>query len=301
MVSIVDYMTKAGQDPSFENRKMLFNQFFPGQEFSGTAEQNQLLMGKMQDPNNPAKPDPVVDPNNPNAGNAGREVVRDGGSGQNVEGQFSKGLIKNEDGTIKSLGVTRDIDNPDGTQKGTQEFSVQQLNDQNITVDPDSPTGLTSDLSKTGYGGAFTGSDATGANSNTSNAVDFKAQKEVDDSKEELEKIKPPETLFGMASKGMDWASPHLMEGAGMGFGAAKSLLGDVSLKDNAGLDTGQGWKDLGMDALKGVGGLAAGAGGALSGGLGMAFKGLSPLMSAMGSGMHTMGRSMMGMQMPRY
>lgn len=290
MVSVVDYMTKAGQDPSFENRKMLFNQFFPGQEFSGTAEQNQLLMGKMQDPNNPAKPGPNVDPNNPNAGNAGKEVVRDAGSGQNVEGQWSKGLILDpETGLPTSLGVTKDVDNPDGTQKGTQEFSVQQLNEQNITVDPNSETGtgMTSDLSKTGYGGAITGG-ATGANSNTSNAVDFKAQKDVDESKEELDKVKPPQTLFGMASKSLDKS----------GF-----TQGAKDFGNEAGGWGMEGLGKMGMDEgiMGNLGGAAQAGAGGMGKMLGMAGSALSPLMAGMGTAMHGMGSAMMGMQMPRY
>ena len=284
---IVDYMKSQGQDFSKENRKMLFAQFFPGVEFTGTEDQNNLLMGKLKDPNNPLGTGAAgqgTDPTNPNAGNANKVTATEEGGG----GGFTKGLTLNDEGLPIGVNVSR----PVGDDK-TQSFTVDEINDATVTSSLSGQNIKPNDYAE--------GVNPTGANSTTSNAVDFKAQKEVDTSKEELDKIKPPQTLFGMASRGMDFASPHLMEGAKAGLGAAKGLLGDVSLKDNASLGTMEGWKDLGGDALKGAGGLAAGAGGLLSGGLGMAFKGLSPLMSALGSGMNTMGRSMMGLQMPRY
>jgi len=285
---IVDYMKSQGQDWSTENRKMLFAQFFPGVEFNGSPAQNNLLMAKMKDPNSPlgtgVDPSANEDQTNPNAGNANKVAATEEGEGPG----FTKSLTTDAEGLPTGINVSRPI----GDDK-TQSFTVDEVQNATVTSSLSGQNIKPNDYAE--------GAGATGANSTTSNAVDFKAQKEVDDSKEELDKIKPPQTLFGMASKGMDFASPHLMEGAKAGLGAAKGLLGDVSLKDNASLGTMEGWKDLGGDALKGAGGLAAGAGGLLSGGLGMAFKGLSPIMSALGSGMNTMGRSMMGLQMPRY
>ena len=236
MGSIVDYMKGAGQDPSFENRKMLFSQFFPGQEFSGTAEQNQLLMGKMQDPNNPIGTGAAGagnDPTNPNAGNANKVVEQ---------------AVATADDKIQSFTSGQNIKPNDYAE----------------------------------------GAGATGANSNTSNAVDFKAQKEVDDSKEELDKIKPPQTLFGMASKTLDKSG--FTEGAGE-FGDMAGEWGMEGL-GKMGMDSGV------MDNLKGAGQAATGFGGKM---LGMAGSALSPLMAGMGNAMHGIGRGMMGIQMPRY
>lgn len=300
MASIVDYMKKAGQDPSFDNRKMLFSQFFPGQEFSGTAEQNQLLMGKMQDPNSPVNPGAQIDQDetNANAQNAGAIEVGGGQSADEARAAH-EGLNMPGDPLFRK-------DQPLGSKiTWTQEDIDAQIDSKvSITTNPSVGARYDNDESTVptpnDYGAAA-GGGASGINSQTSNAVDFNAQKAVDDSKAELEKIKPPQTLLGIAGQGMNWAAPHLMKGAGMGLGAAKGLLGDVSLKDNRSLKTAGGWGDLGMDALKGVGGLAAGAGGLMSGGLGMAFKGLGPLSQALGNVGHDMGSAMMGMQMPRY
>ena len=246
---IVDYMKSQGQDWSKENRKMLFAQFFPGVEFTGTEDQNNLLMGKLKDPNNPLGTGAAgqgTDPTNPNAGNANKVVEQ---------------AVATADDKIQSFTV-------DEVQNATVTSS---LGGQNIKPN---------DYAE--------GAGATGANSNTSNAVDFKAQKEVDDSKEELDKIKPPQTLFGMASKTLDKSG--FTEGAGE-FGDMAGEWGMEGL-GKMGMDSGV------MDNLKGAGQAATGFGGKM---LGMAGSALSPLMAGMGNAMHGIGRGMMGIQMPRY
>jgi len=165
--------------------------------------------------------------------------------------------------------------------------------------DPNNPVNQTQVKSSTSpikpndYADGATATDPTSTTINpqtdSSQAVDLKGQQAVNNSKEEMEKLpKPPQTLFGMASKGLDKSG--FTEGAGE-FG------------DMAGGWGMEGLGKMGMDA--GIGGNLAGAGQAAAGFggkmLGMAGSALSPIMAGMGTAMHGIGRGMMGIQMPRY
>jgi hypothetical protein len=46
-VSIVDYMKALGQDSEFPNRKKVFLEHFPGEDYKGTAAQNTKLLEKL--------------------------------------------------------------------------------------------------------------------------------------------------------------------------------------------------------------------------------------------------------------
>jgi len=164
-----------------------------------------------------------------------------------------------------------------------QTFTVDEINDAKVTSSLSGQNIKPNDLAAS----ANQGSNIS--TTDNSQAVDLKGQQAVNDSKEEMEKLpKPPQTLFGMASKTLDKS----------GFTEGADKFGDM-----AGGWGMEGLGKMGMDA--GVGGNLAGAGQAAAGFggkmLGMAGSALSPIMAGMGTAMHGIGRGMMGIQMPRY